>query len=125
MGNTTYSGAVAIVTGGASGIGRALSEELARRGATVIVADRQLALAEEVAAAIGGRAAELDVRDASAFESLARDVMERHGRIDLLFNNAGIAVGGEMERYKQEDWDDVFDVNLAASRTASRRCMRA
>jgi NAD(P)-dependent dehydrogenase (short-subunit alcohol dehydrogenase family) len=107
----------AIVTGGASGIGRALGEELAARGCTVVLADRQLELAREVAVALGNRgnaasAAELDVRDLAAFETLAEQVRARFGRIDFLFNNAGIGVGGGMETYSPEDWDDVFDVNL-------------
>jgi len=108
---------IAIVTGGASGIGRALAIELGRRGASVVVADRQAALAEEVAFAIersGGRAvaAELDVRDAARFAELADETVERWGRIDLLFNNAGIAVGGEIGDYTVADWDDVLDVNV-------------
>jgi NAD(P)-dependent dehydrogenase (short-subunit alcohol dehydrogenase family) len=105
-------GRVALITGGASGIGRALGEELAGRGCAVLLADRQVELAHEAAAAIGAEAAELDVRDLAAFEALAGEVRDRHGRIDLLFNNAGIGVGGGMETYSAEDWDDVFDVNL-------------
>jgi NAD(P)-dependent dehydrogenase (short-subunit alcohol dehydrogenase family) len=105
-------GRVALITGGASGIGRALGEELAGRGCAVLLADRQVELAHEAAAAIGAEAAELDVRDLAAFEALAGEVRDRHGRIDLLFNNAGIGVGGGMETYAAEDWDDVFDVNL-------------
>jgi NAD(P)-dependent dehydrogenase (short-subunit alcohol dehydrogenase family) len=110
-------GEVAIVTGGASGIGRALAAELGRRGVEVVVADRQIELAEEVARAIrarGGRAtaSELDVRESTAFEELARDTVDRRGRIDFLFNNAGIGVGGEMRDYTLRDWEDVFDVNL-------------
>jgi NAD(P)-dependent dehydrogenase (short-subunit alcohol dehydrogenase family) len=110
-------GQTAIVTGGASGIGRALGEELAARGCTVVLADRQLELAREVAAKLESRghaasAAELDVRDLAAFEALAQQVRARFGRIDFLFNNAGFGVGGGMETYAPEDWDDVFDVNL-------------
>jgi NAD(P)-dependent dehydrogenase (short-subunit alcohol dehydrogenase family) len=107
----------AIVTGGASGIGRALGEELAARGCSVVLADRQLELAREVAVKLENRgseawAAELDVRDLAAFEALARQVRARFGRIDFLFNNAGVGVGGGMEKYAPEDWGDVFDVNL-------------
>ncbi len=108
---------VALVTGGASGIGRALAEELGQRGFEVAVADRQVDLAEEVATAIrerGGRAtaAELDVRELAGFERLVGEIVERSGRIELFFNNAGIGVGGEIRDYTLRDWEDVFDVNL-------------
>jgi NAD(P)-dependent dehydrogenase (short-subunit alcohol dehydrogenase family) len=113
----TYDDAIAIVTGAASGIGAALSRELARRGARVTLADRQYSLAEEGAAgivALGGKAeaAELDVRDAGAVEALVARTFERHGRLDYLFNNAGIGVGAEMRDYVLEDWREVIDVNL-------------
>lgn len=113
----SFEGSVAFVTGGASGIGRALGRALARRGAVAVLADRDLEPAEATAAAIregGGHAeaAELDVRDAAAFERLAADVVERHGRIDYLFANAGIAIGGEVSDYGVEEWDRVVDVNL-------------
>lgn len=113
----TFDGAVAIVTGGASGIGRALAEELARRGAEVVVADLQAELAAEVAAAIrsaGGRASAetLDVTDADAFQALVQASHLRAGRLDYLFNNAGIAVGGEVHEHTLEDWRRVIDVDL-------------
>jgi len=110
-------GRTAIVTGGASGIGAALAAELARRGVEVVVADRQSALAEDVADHIverGGRATavELDVRRFDAFERLVCATKERTGSVDYLFNNAGIGVGGEARLYSVDDWDEVFDVNL-------------
>jgi NAD(P)-dependent dehydrogenase (short-subunit alcohol dehydrogenase family) len=112
-----YAGKVALITGGASVIGAALGKELARRGAVVVLADRQLALASEVAAEIrtaGGEASaeELDVRDLAAMRRVVDAAWTRHGAIDLLFNNAGIGVGGEMDGYTPGDWDDVIDVNL-------------
>ena len=115
--DTKDRGGVAIVTGGASGIGRAFGEELGERGFEVVLADRQAELAEEAAAGIrecGGRAiaAELDVREFSGFERVVAETVDRSGRIDLFFNNAGIGVGGEIRDYTLRDWEDVFDVNL-------------
>lgn len=106
----------AIVTGAASGIGRALAEQLGGRGLHVVVADRQRELAEEVAAAIrdlGGSAvaAPLDVRDREAFQHLAAQTAAR-GPIAYLFNNAGIGASGEISEYEPADWDEVIDVNL-------------
>ncbi len=112
-----FAGKTVIVTGGASGIGAALSRALAKGGARVVLADRQADLAAEVAADLvrsGGDAvsAELDVRDSAAIEALVRDTVSRTGRIDCFFNNAGIGVGGEMDNFERRDWDDVIDVNL-------------
>ncbi len=113
----SFTGKIAVVTGGASGIGRALCRELAKRGAQVVVADRDGLGARDVAEGIvdGGGVAwseELDVRDLAAFEQLVARVVARSGRVDLLFNNAGIGIGGEADGYTPEDWDDVIDVNL-------------
>ena len=112
-----FDGAVAIMTGGASGIGRALSEALGRRGASVVVADRQVALAQEVAAGIqerGGKASavELEVTDFTAVDQLVRATVQAQGRLDYMFNNAGIAIGGEARLCQIEDWDSVLNVNL-------------
>jgi NAD(P)-dependent dehydrogenase (short-subunit alcohol dehydrogenase family) len=112
-----FRGKTAIITGGASGIGAALARALAARGADVVIADRQIELADQLARELtdaGARveAAELDVRDSSSVERLAKRTIDRTGAIDFLFNNAGIGVGGEMDAYDVADWDDVFDVNL-------------
>jgi len=113
----SFEGAVALVTGGASGIGAALGRELARRGAKAVLADRDAAEAEAQAARIaatGGRAEArvLDVRDAAAVDAAVADVFARHGRLDYLFNNAGIAVGGEAVDLRLEDWREAVEVNL-------------
>ena len=112
-----YDGKVALISGGASGIGRALGRLLAKRGAVVVLADRQHERAQEVAEQIrsqGGRASgvELDVRDADAYEEVAAAAVASGGPIDLFFNNAGIGVGGPMCGYSKADWDDVLDVNV-------------
>jgi NAD(P)-dependent dehydrogenase (short-subunit alcohol dehydrogenase family) len=108
---------VAVITGGASGIGRALGHELAKRGARVVLADLQGELAGEEAAAIrraggGAVAVQLDVRDATAMDALAERLMAEHGRVDLVFNNAGTGSVGEVLHLEQEDWDLVLGVNL-------------
>ncbi|MBN1653472.1 MAG: SDR family oxidoreductase [Deltaproteobacteria bacterium] len=117
IGLRIYQGAVAFITGAASGIGRALAEQLARRGSEVVLADLQNALAEEVAEQIrsaGGKAttAKLDVTDFSAVQKAIQETFVRTGRIDYLFNNAGIAVIGAIERYSIDDWNHILDVNL-------------
>jgi NAD(P)-dependent dehydrogenase (short-subunit alcohol dehydrogenase family) len=107
-----FAAQIAIVTGGASGIGRALCEELARRGAVVVVADVNQRGAEAVAGAIGASAACVDVRDAAAVQALVDDVVRRHGRLDILFNNAGIGAGGELHQLSLNDWRITVEVNL-------------
>jgi NAD(P)-dependent dehydrogenase (short-subunit alcohol dehydrogenase family) len=103
---------VAIVTGGGSGIGEALSRALAARGDTVVVADIDGAAAERVASAIGGHASKVDVRDATAVQGLVDDTVAEHGRLDLIFNNAGIGIGGDLLELTTAHWDRIIDVNL-------------
>jgi NAD(P)-dependent dehydrogenase (short-subunit alcohol dehydrogenase family) len=102
----------AIVTGGGSGIGEALCRALAGRGDTVVVADIDGANAERVAGEIGGTAAKVDVRDAAAVQALVDDTMAAHGRLDLIFNNAGIGVGGDALELTVAHWDRIIDINL-------------
>jgi NAD(P)-dependent dehydrogenase (short-subunit alcohol dehydrogenase family) len=105
---------VAIVTGGGSGIGEALSCALATRGDTVVIADIDGASAERVASDIGARAtaAKVDVRDASAVQAVVDETVEQHGRLDIMVNNAGIAVGGDALELTLAHWDRIIDINL-------------
>ena len=112
-----FRGAVAIVTGGASGFGRGLAAELARRGARVVVADVDLAGARETAEAIAAAGGEaearaLDVTDEAAFRSLVEDVASRHGRLDVLVNNAGLGIEGEFAAIPLAHWERIFAVNF-------------
>lgn len=110
----TYAGAVVFITGAASGIGLALAKVLLARGATVIMADRQEAEVKALAATLGPKAETvmLDVREPDAFASAVAGVIAKHGRIDYLFNNAGVGVAGEVKDNTLEDWRYVIEVNL-------------
>src|ERR1700688_442868 len=114
---SSVSGKVAFVTGGASGIGAALATKLVDGGAEVWIADRQIGPAQELAQRLtsGGakaHAIELDVRSYPSFERAAATAVEQSGRIDYLFNNAGIVVTGEVDSYTLETWNNVLDVTL-------------
>ena len=118
-------GKVAIVTGASRGIGRAIGETLAARGALVIAAARGDNARETVDAIqhTGGRSelASVEVTDEASIEAMAAGVLERHGRIDILVNNAGIARDQLMLRMKRDDWDRVIATNL----TAAFSCVQA
>ncbi len=112
-----FNDAVAVVTGGASGIGRAVVNELVNRGAQVVIADLQIELAEELASEIrakGGKAdaVKLDVTDFCAVEKVVKDTVKTTGRIDYMFNNAGIMFMGDVDKYSIDDWNFTVDINM-------------
>ena len=110
-----FENAAVWISGAGSGLGRALTLELARRGALVTAADIDLAAAEATAASVGGavRAVRVDVTDPSAVAESIAQVIAGHGRIDFVFNNAGIGgLGGEVQHFPAKAWDHVIDVNL-------------
>jgi NAD(P)-dependent dehydrogenase (short-subunit alcohol dehydrogenase family) len=104
----------AFITGGGSGIGRALAKALAARGARVCIADLNGEAAQRVAAECGERASAvtLDVRDADAVREAITGFAARTGRLDYLFNNAGVGAGGETEEIPLAVWRGVVDVNV-------------
>lgn len=120
MRGSRYAGRSAIVTGGASGIGRALGEALVARGAHVVLADIEgdaagsAAVELSVRSVAGGSAVgmQLDVRDRAAVEALVDEVARRHDGLDVMINNAGIALGGQSHLMPAEHWDRTIDVNL-------------
>lgn len=107
-----YSGATALVTGAASGIGYALCVALRRRGAAVYAADLNGAGLSRLAAECGAVPLELDVTDEAAVATALKRVAAERGSVDYLFNNAGIVVGGPMEGMDAATWRKIVDVNL-------------
>jgi NAD(P)-dependent dehydrogenase (short-subunit alcohol dehydrogenase family) len=112
-----FEGKITIVTGGASGLGQAISEALGESKAYLVVADINIEGAQRVAAAIqesGGKAeaAHVDVTRAEEVRRLVEETVAKHGRLDLIFNNAGVALGGEVRDLTLPDWRRIIDVNL-------------
>lgn len=112
-----FSGQVVVVTGGAKGLGRGLAEALARAGARVVVGDVDLAAAEALCGDLSreGRTASavhVDVTDPASVERLVTEAVARHGRVDIMVNNAGIAAGGEFEHVPAETMRRVVDIDL-------------
>ncbi len=109
----TFNGKSVLVTGAASGIGRSIAEQCAGHGAYVLLTD-VVESVQEVADQIG-RGAEsmiVDVSDRDQVAAAIDHVVEHHGAIDFIFNNAGVAIFGEVEEVTLDDWDKIIDVNL-------------
>ncbi|MEY4608021.1 MAG: hypothetical protein RL625_238, partial [Gemmatimonadota bacterium] len=111
---TSFTNRTAFITGGASGIGRALCLALSARGANIRVADIDLAAAQSVASACGAgaHAVKVDVRDAAALKQAIESFANDHGRLDYIFNNAGIGVAGETDEIPMAEWQRIVDINL-------------
>ena len=118
LGKFRLDGKVALVTGGARGLGRSMATALAEAGADVAITARTLAscqpAASEVGAATGRtcRAYQVDVTQAADVEQLVAAVEADFGRIDILVNNAGTNIRGPIEQLTEADWDTVVDTNL-------------
>lgn len=129
-GRARFAGRVVIVTGGTSGIGKASVMQFGREGATVVLTGRREALGEAVTEAIiadGGRA-QFIVADHTRPEDCQRVVdatLATHGRVDVLFNNAGVVLGGSAEATSEADWGHVFDLNVTAVWRMSRLVLPA
>lgn len=110
---TRFGGRTAIVTGAGSGIGAALCRRLAAEGALVVCADIDETAATRTASGLSGASArQVDVTDAAAVQACVDDVVARHGRLDLMFNNAGITFGGPTETLSLDQWNAIVDVNI-------------
>ncbi len=112
-----YRNKVALVTGGASGIGRALTQTLCRRGATVVCADIDAGTAKQTVSSAGrhrgsAQAANLDVTREDEVNRIVDETVARYGRLDFMFNNAGIGIGGEFRDMTTDHWRRIIEVNL-------------
>ncbi len=122
-------GQTALITGGTRGIGRAIAGELARMGANVAIGSRNLADAQEVAAAIAAIGVKakgygMDVSSASDVEAAFGAIKADFERLDILVNNAGITKDGLLIRMAPEDWDAVINVNLKSVFLCSREAVK-
>jgi 3-oxoacyl-[acyl-carrier protein] reductase len=119
---------VAVITGGARGIGLGIASELAAAGAHVVLADLDQDVAEEAAAALraDGRSAEAvstDVTDRRSVDALAARLLSAHGRIDILAANAGIYPSTGFASIDDATWDRVMDINVKGALHAAQACL--
>jgi NAD(P)-dependent dehydrogenase (short-subunit alcohol dehydrogenase family) len=123
-----FAGRTALVTGAAMGIGAAVAELLAERGAAVCVVDRDAAALDEVAGRLRGGGAEVeivvgDLREPQAIQAAVGGTLERFGRLDVLSNNAGVQRYGTLDTTPDEVWDEVYEINLKSIFRLSRAAL--
>jgi 3-oxoacyl-[acyl-carrier protein] reductase len=121
------SGEIALVTGASRGIGAAIADVLAERGATVIgtaTSDAGAQAIGERLAARGGHGRKLDVTDGAAVEALVESIGKDFGQVSVLVNNAGITRDGLLMRMKDDDWNAILDTNLTSVYRTSKAVMR-
>ena len=128
MSDYSFEGQVALVTGASRGIGAAIALELAVRGLKVIGTatsdDGAAKISDKLSAFKGCRGVNLNVTDAAAAEALIDAIVQEHGALQVLVNNAGITRDNLAMRLKDDDWDAVIDTNLKAVFRMSRAVMR-
>ena len=127
MSNLPLSSEIALVTGASRGIGAAIADELAARGATVFGTATSDAGAEAIGARLagkGGHGRRLDVTDAAAVDALIEAIGKESGPVSILVNNAGITRDNLLMRMKDEDWQAILDTNLTSVFRASKAVLR-
>ena len=120
-------GKIALVTGASRGIGRAIAEILAERGATVIGTATSESGADAISAYLGdhGKGFELNVTSPESIEVTLKQIKEQYGDIDILVNNAGITRDNLLMRMKEDEWQDIMDTNLTSVFRLSKAVLRA
>jgi 3-oxoacyl-[acyl-carrier protein] reductase len=113
-------GRIALITGAAQGIGRAIAEELAAAGATLVLADVNEAKLNETAAELAANGAQasafvMNVSSEESIQTAAKAILEKFGKVEILVNNAGITRDNLMLRMKRADWDSVIGINLTGA----------
>jgi 3-oxoacyl-[acyl-carrier protein] reductase len=116
---------VAVVTGGARGIGRGIASVLAAEGARVVVVDVDAQLGETTAAELGALAVAADVTDGTSVESMAARILDEFGRIDILAANAGAYPFAELDALDERMWNSVMDLNVGGVVRCVRACLPA
>jgi 3-oxoacyl-[acyl-carrier protein] reductase len=122
-----FDGRVAVVTGGAAGVGRGIANVLAAEGARVVVADVDGAAAEKAAAALPTEslAIEVDVVDRAAVDAMAAAALDRFGSIDILAANAGVYQWDDLDTLSDETWDRIMDINVKGALHSLQACLPA
>lgn len=112
--NEYWANKVALVTGGGSGIGLAFCQELSRVGCSVWIVDIDSDAAVAAAKSCGPNATayHLDVSDNEAYQTCVKEIFDKDGKLDFLFNNAGIALAGEVHEFVPEAWNRIINVNI-------------
>ena len=123
----TLTGEIALVTGASRGIGAAIADELAAQGATVIGTATSQSGADAIGARLhehGGEGRVLNVTDGAAIEASIAAIVEKHGALSILVNNAGITRDQLLMRMKDEDWQAILDTNLSSVYRTSKAVLR-
>ncbi|MDY6778673.1 MAG: SDR family NAD(P)-dependent oxidoreductase, partial [Candidatus Nanohaloarchaea archaeon] len=113
----------AIVTGGASGIGKAIAKRYTEEGADVVIFDIDEDQGQEVAGELGCTFVRCDVSDRSNVKEAVQAVIDEHGQLDILVNNAGIGAATKLHEMEYDEWDRVIDINLTGVMNCSKEAI--
>lgn len=113
--NIASTNRVAVITGASSGIGAATAKDLAAKGTTVVLLARRKAKLEALAAEIGPKSSiyEVDVTNRAAVDAAAKSILAKHGRVDIVVNNAGIMLPNPIETLRADQWQQQIDLNIS------------